>query len=429
MDHPPWHRVFAQRKMAALTLLGLSSGLPFLLVGDTLKAWMTSAKVDLATIGFTSLVAIPYSLKFLWSPLVDRYCPPLLGRRRGWIALAQIGLAAAIGALAMADPREAVLGFAAIALAVAFLSATQDIAVDAYRADVLLPRETGVGVSVFVLGYRIALLATGSLALVLADHLSWPVVYQLLAALMLVGLAATAWAPEPARAATPPATLDAAVVEPFLDFFGRSGWRALAILAFVTLYKLGDSMAATMATPFLLERFSQADVGAIKGGVGLGATIVGTLAGGAILARIGINRALWAFGFLQVVSNLGYFLLAHVVAGEGVPTPGATSPSYPLMVACIVVENLCAGLGTAGFIAFLMSLCSPSFSATQYALLTSFMAFSRDILVSPAGALAKAQGWPAFFLITVAAGLPGLLLLPFFAPWRASDGDPVTAAR
>jgi len=400
--------VFTQRKMAALGLLGLSSGLPLFLTSRTLQAWMTAEKVDLATIGLFSLVGLPYSTKFLWAPFIDRYVPPFLGRRRGWMAITQAALALAIAGLAFGSPRSALLAFAFTAFAVAFLSATQDIAVDAYRVDVLEPREMGAGTAVYVVGYRAALLITGSAALILADRMSWNMVYLVMAGLMLLGLGATAWAPEPPAVDRTPQSLTEAIVDPFRDFFARSKWRAIVILVFITLYRLADSMAGNMATPFLLKSgFSQTDVGAIQGGIGLLSTIVGALCGGAAISRFGVNRCLWAFGVLQLASNVGYYILA-------------LEPRYAIMVGVIIVENFCAGLVVAGFSAFFMSLCSPRYSATQYALMTSLMAFSRDVLVAPAGKIAEATGWPAFFLLTIAAGIPAMLLLPVFAPWNAA---------
>lgn len=399
-------RVFSQRKMAANLLLGFSGGVPLFLTSRTLQAWMTAEKVDLATIGYFSLVGLPYSMKFLWSPLIDRYCPPFFGRRRGWIAIAQMALSLGLAVLAFGDPKTALQAFAFTALAVAFLSATLDIAVDAYRVDTLEPHEMGPGIALYVVGYRAALLLTGSAALILADHMSWNSVYLIMAAIMALGLVFTAWSPEPERSVRPPDTLTQAVVEPFLDFFARSKWRAAVILIFITLYRLADSLANNMATPFLLKSgFTQTDVGAIQGGIGLLATIVGALCGGAVITHISINRSLWLFGVLQIASNLGYYILS-------------LNTKYPVMVGCIIVENFCAGLVVAGFGAFFMALCSPKYSATQYALMTSLMAFSRDILVAPAGKIAAAAGWPGFFLITIAAGLPGMLLLPVFAPWN-----------
>ena len=435
-----WLQVFQSRKMSALLLIGFASGLPLFLTSQTLQAWMTTEKVDLTQIGLVSLVGIPYSLKFLWSPLLDRYIPPFLGRRRGWLVLTQIGLVLAIGAMGFQNPRTALDLLAINAVFIALFSATQDIAADAYRVDILPPpdqqsdnlealkklspqeiqtlnktdqgnlqkaNDMGAGVAVFVLGYRMALLVTGSLALILADRIPWGQVYWFLAALMGIGILASYFAPEPEASPTPD-TLRAAVIEPFLDFFQRKGVASgLMILVFIVLYKLGDAIANNMSTPFLLNiGFSQTDIGAIKGGMGIIATIVGTLSGGVFLSRWGINRSLWIFGGFQAISNLAYLALAN--AGQ----------NYPLMILTINVENFCAGLGTAAFLAFFMSLCNQEYSATQYALLSSLYAFSQNIVVSPAGAIAKSTGWPLFFLLSFMASLPGLALLPLFAPWR-----------
>ncbi|WP_414541216.1 AmpG family muropeptide MFS transporter [Nostoc sp. CCY0012] len=400
-------QVFGSRKMAALLLLGFSSGLPLFLTSRTLQAWMTVENVDLTAIGLFSLVGLPYSLKFLWSPLLDRFAVPILGRRRGWLIVIQIGLLIAIALMAVQKPSQALQFLAINAVAIAFLSATQDIAADAYRTDVLEKLELGAGAAVFVLGYRVALLLTGSLALILADRISWSSVYLLMAIGMVIGIIATLFAPEP-KETTPPESLAAAVILPFGEFFQRQGVvQAFLILVFIVLYKLGDSFVNNMSTPFLLQTgFTQTDIGAIQGGMGLIATIIGTLCGGAILSKIGLNRSLWVFGGLQAVSNLAYLLLAQ--AGQ----------NYQGLVLTINIENFCGGLGTAAFVAFLMNMCNQRFSATQYALLSSFMAVSRDILVAPAGSLAKSTGWPLFFIISMVAAIPGLLLLPFFAPWN-----------
>jgi len=409
-------QVFQSRKMAALLFLGFASGLPFLLTSQTLQAWMSIEGVGLGAIGWISLVALPYSLKFIWSPLLDRFVPPFLGRRRGWLVLMQGALIVAIAAMALQHPKQSLQLLAINALLIAFFSASQDIAFDAYRTDVLKPLEMGAGAAVAVLGYRIALIMTGWLAFRLADHISWSRVYLLMSALMAVGLFAALWAPEPKEQERPPASLADAIILPFVEFFQRSGvLRGVLILLFIVLYKFGDALVNNMSTPFLLPKtglgFSQTEIGDIRGGMGLLATIVGTLAGGAILSKIGINRSLWIFGALQAVSNLAYFVLAQV------------GKNYSMLVVTINIENFCAGLGTAAFVAYLMSLCNPRFSATQYALLSSLMAVSRDILVAPAGTLAKATGWPVFFLISIVAALPGLLLLPVFAPWNAQPVD------
>jgi len=402
-------QVFQSRKMAALLLLGFASGLPLFLTSKTLQAWMTVEGVDLKSIGLFSLVGLPYSLKFLWSPILDRFIPPFLGRRRGWLILTQGALLLAIGAMALQNPSQALQLLAVNALLIAFFSASQDIAFDAYRTDVLETYEMGAGAAVAVLGYRIALLITGSLALILADRIPWPMVYLLLAVLMAIGMVTALWAPEPVLRDRPPESLADAVRLPFIEFFQRLGVaRGALILVFIVLYKLGDALVNNMSTPFLLKTgFTQTDIGAIQGGMGLLATIVGVLAGGAVLSKLGINRSLWVFGGLQAVSNLAYLGLSQV------------GRDYSFMVVAINIENFCAGLGTAAFVAFLMSLCNQRFSATQFALLSSLMAVSRDILVAPAGGIVEAIGWPLFFTLSLVAALPGLLLLPVFAPWNA----------
>jgi PAT family beta-lactamase induction signal transducer AmpG len=405
----PMLRVFTQRKMAAILFLGFSSGLPLFLTSRTLQAWMTVEGVDLGTIGLFSLVALPYSLKFLWAPVMDRYIPPFLGRRRGWLAITQVALLLSIGAMALHDPSRGLQLLAFNALLIVFFSASQDIVFNAYQVDVLDEREMGAGAAIGVLGYRIAMIVTGSLAFVLADQLPWPIVYLLMAALMAVGLAAAFWAPEPVLDEAPPQSIREAVVEPFLEFFRRTGmlW-GLVILFFIIVYQLPDRFGQNMATPFLLQvGFSQTEIGAIQGGIGLLFTIVGVLAGGAVIAGLGINRSVWIFFFLQIISNLAYYWISQVGANEMV------------LVVAIIIENFSGGLVTAVFVALLMSLSSKRFSATQFALLSSLMSAARDILVAPAGGIAEATGWPLFFLLTLAAGLPALLLLPFVTPWNA----------
>lgn len=410
-------KVFESRKMAALLLLGFASGLPLLLIGTTLKAWMTEEQVDLGAIGWFSLASLPYSFKFLWSPFLDRFTLPFLGRRRGWLILMQIALMVAIAFMAFQQPKQALQLLAINAIVIAFLSATQDIAADAYRTDVLTELEMGVGAAVFILGYRVALLIAGSLGLILADRMPWSSVYLLMAGMMVIGIFGCLFAPEP-RQISPPASLAEAVILPFGEFFQRKGViQALLILVFITLYKLGDALLSNMATPFLLTvGFTKTDIGAIQVGMGLIATIVGALVGGVILSKIGINRSLWVFGVLQALSNFAYFILAQPQFAQ----------NYQLLVVTINIENFCGGLGTAAFVAFLMSLCNQRFSATQYALLSSLMAVSRDILAAPSGSIAKSTGWSTFFLITIVAAVPGLLLLPVFAPW---NHKPITIPR
>ena len=409
-------RAFGQPKMAALFFLAFSSGLPLYFTDKMLQAWMTVEGVKLSTISAFSLVGLPATLKFVWAPLLDRYVPPFLGRRRGWLLITQVLLLLATAAMALHDPRTGLKMLAINAVLIAFFSASQDIVGDAYRTDVLDEREMGPGASVWVLGYRVAMLITGSLAFILADRMSWPMVYVIMGSLMLVGMAATFLAPEPVLRERPPQSLYEAVWLPFQEFFQRSGpARAVVVLLFIVLYKLSDYLAIGMSTPFLLKTgFSQTEVGAISGGVGLFATIAGSVAAGAFVGRVGINRSLWIVGVLQSLSQLGYYLLARVGKSE------------PVMVGAVIAENFVYGLVTAVFVAFLMSICSRRFSATQYALLSSLMATSRVWLVAPAGSLAEHVGWSHFFLISLLAGIPGMLLLPFFAPWNAQV--PVMAA-
>ena len=400
-------KVFESRKMAALLLLGFSSGLPLLLIGSTLKTWMTLEKVDLGAIGWFSLASLPFSFKFLWSPFLDRFTLPFLGRRRGWLILTQIALIFAIALLGLQQPKQALQLVAINAIVIAFLSATQDIATDAYRTDVLTNLELGAGAAVSTLGYRIGMIAAGSLALMLADRMPWSSVYLIMAGIMAIGIFATLLAPEP-QETSPPASLADAVILPLGEFFQRQGvLYGVLILLFITLYKLGDALLSNMATPFLVTiGFTKTDIGAIQLGMGLIANIVGALLGGSILSKIGINRSLWVFGVLQAVSNLAYFFLSLV------------GKNYQAMVLAINIEQFCGGLGTTAFVAFLMSLCNQRFSATQYALLSSLMAVSRDILAAPGGEIVKSTSWSMFFLISIFAALPGLMLLPVFAPWN-----------
>jgi PAT family beta-lactamase induction signal transducer AmpG len=409
-------RIFGQPKMGILLLLGFSSGLPFYLTSKTLQAWMTTAKVDLATIGFFSLVTLPYSLKFVWAPVMDRYIPPFLGRRRGWVLITQILLLIAIAAMSLHDPQQGLRMLAVNAIAIAFFSASQDISLDAYRTDVLQDREMGAGAAVFVMGYRIAMITTGALAFFLADRMPWQTVYLILSTLILVGIATTFFAPEPVLSDAPPRTLIEAVVLPFADFFQRVGiLRAVLVLVFIVVYKYSDSLAGSMTTPFLLKAgFSQSEVGAVFLGVGVIATIAGVVVGGAVIGKVGINRSLWIFVVIQGLSNLTYYGLS--LAGK----------NHAFMVSAIITENFGLGLVTAGMTAYLMSMCNKRFTATQFALLSSLMAASRDILVAPAGKIAESIGWPGFFLLTVAMAIPPLLLLPLIAPW--SREVPIGAA-
>jgi MFS transporter, PAT family, beta-lactamase induction signal transducer AmpG len=425
--------VFNSRKMAAILLFGFASGLPYALADDAFRAWLTKTGFDVKTIGWLSLVGLPYSLKFLWSPLIDRFRLPWLGRRRGWILATQIGLMFAILGLAgqmgviagldAAGRNTALQSIAITAVAIVFLSATQDIAIDAHRTDLLGKLEVGAGVSVASLGYRVASLLTGWIAFVLADRIGWAAVYSVMAGCLGIGIVGTFIAPN-AKVNIAPKSLTVAVVEPFRDFFRRLGTQqAILVLIFIVVFRLGDAMVAKMAVPFLGDRglgFSDTDIGNVRQGIGSIATIVGIFAGGSFLSKLGINRSLWIFGGLQAVSNFAYYFLA------------LTGKHLSAMVLAINIENFCSGLVVAGFVGYLMSLCNPEFSATQFALLSSLMAVGRDLIAGPlAGEIAAKFGvgtggaglvcWGGFFLVTLITALPGMVMLLFMAPWNAKS--------
>ncbi|WP_437608741.1 muropeptide MFS transporter AmpG [Erwinia sp. V71] len=393
-------RIFSQRNAALLLLLGFASGLPLALTSGTLQAWMTVENVDLKTIGFFSLVGQAYVFKFLWSPMMDRYTPPFLGRRRGWLLISQLLLIAGIVAMGFMEPSRDLTLLAALAVLVAFCSASQDIVFDAWKTDVLPPEERGSGAAITVLGYRLAMLVSGGLALWLADRfLGWQATYWLMALMMVPGVIATLLAREPENAIPKPRSLEQAVMEPLRDFFNRNN--AWLILSLIVLYKLGDAFAASLTTTFLIRGvgFDAGDVGLVNKTLGLLATIVGALYGGLLMQRLSLFRALMLFGILQAVSNLGYWLLS------------VTDKHLFSMASAVFVENLCGGMGTAAFVALLMTLCNKSFSATQFALLSALSAVGRVYVGPAAGWFVELWGWPTFYAFSVVAALPGLLLL------------------
>ena len=407
--------VFRDRNLAVVLLLGFSSGLPLALTGGTLQAWMTVEGVSLATIGFFTLVGLPYTWKFLWSPFMDRFVPPFLGRRRGWLIVTQLALAGLIAGMATLSPKQDLAWIALLAVMVAFMSASQDIVFDAYRTEVASKEQRGLAAALTVVGYRIAMLTSGAAALVLVagsgfiPALGWQTTYYVMAGLMLVGALATLWGPEPRIESPPPRTLQEAVWLPLREFFSRPG--AWVLLVLIILYKLGDAFAGALTTAFLLRGigFSLEDVGYVNKGMGLAATIVGALFGGALMVKLGLYRSLMAFGVLQAVSNLGFWALA------------AAGKSYLLMLFAVGFENLSGGMGTAAFVALLMALCDKRFTATQYALLSALAAFGR-VYVGPAAGYAtdpKQLGlaWTTFFVLTFILALPGLVLLW----WRRAD--------
>jgi MFS transporter, PAT family, beta-lactamase induction signal transducer AmpG len=510
----------AAHRLAAVTVLGFASGLPLALTGQAMQAWLTGSGVDIATIGFLSLVGLPYTFKFLWAPLMDRFELPWLGRRRGWLVLTQLGLAGALWLMAATPPADATRAFALLAVLVAFVSASQDVVVDAYRTDLLAPSERGLGASLGVLGYRLAMIVSGGLALIWVDPVqgggwTWPEVYRLMAGVMVAAACASAlllprlvhapvptsvprhdllgfaavvaavvagflvserWMPEVARwlvgDALAGTALPAALQRRWVDlaalllgiaftlplaawaaraarfetllgglanYFSQRG--AVAFLAFIVLYKLGDAFAGSLMTPFLLKTmaYSPAEVGVVNKVIGLWLTIVGALLGGVLMLRLGLWRSLLLFGVLQMVSNLGFWWLAS--GGKGT-LPSITMPAFdwgfvsiaqptPVDAGLLLViagENLSGGMGTAAFVAFLMSLCTQRFTATQFALLSAFASIGRVWVGPLAGVLAESVGWPTFFVLSTIAAVPALVLLAWLRrPVEALEVDPQAA--
>ncbi len=391
--------LIANPRVAAALTLGFASGLPFNLPDSTLQAWLSTLDLDIKTIGWLTLIGAPYAFKFLWAPILDRYALPVLGRRRGWMLLLQLLLAGLIAVLGMQAPDEAIYAVAAIGLLIAFVSATQDIVIDAYRADTLRPEERGVGSTATQVGYRVATWITGALALILSDVIGWRNTYLLMAAIMGATVLFTWSAPEPERVAPPPRTLAAAVMDPLREFLGRSGgW---ALLGLIVLYKFGDAFALKLVTVFLIKGmgFTALEVGAISKTVVITLTLLGTFAGGVLLARLGLFRSLLIFGILQALTNLLYALLA------------ATGKSTALMVIALGFDNFAGGMGAAAFVAFLMGLCDVRYSAFQYALLSALASVARNFLGPPAAYLVDAVGWSSFFTITFFTAIPGLIVL------------------
>lgn len=385
-------------RLGIMLPLGFASGLPLALTGGTLQAWLTEAGLDLTTIGLFAYVGLPYTLKFLWAPVMDRVVPPWLGHRRGWMIVTQTGLALALTLMALIGPGSGAHIFAALALGVAFLSASQDIVFDAYRTDLLKPDERGLGAATWVMGYRIAMIASGSLALIIAARLGWSTAYLCMAGLMALGVVTILMIPEPEAARSAPQSMKEAVWGPLSEFLSRP--MAGALLGLIVLYKLGDAFAGALTTSFLLRgmEFSSEDIGVVRA-FGIGATILGAFIGGGLMPQLGLFRSLLVFGVLQALSNLSFLWLAW------------TGKSYAVMAFAVGFENLTGGMGTAAFVALVMSLCNHRYTATQFALLSSVEALGRVFLGWPAAKLVGLAGWGPFFFVTFLAALPGLWLL------------------
>ena len=413
MTAPAWLAPLLTRKKLICVFTGFASGLPLYLLINLVPAWLRTEGVDLKTIGFFALIQFPFTWKFIWAPFLDRFTPPL-GRRRGWMLITQVGLLFAIGSLGGFDPRQEILLISALATLLAFLSATQDIALDAFRREILAEAELGLGNSVHVNAYRIAGLVPGSLSLILADLLPWNQVFWITALFMIPGMAMALLVREP-EVLSRPKTLREACVEPFREFIGRQGWQgALLVLSFLFLYKLGDSLATALSTPFYLDMgYSKTDIGLIAKHAGLWPAVIGGMIGGLWMVKIGINRALWLFGIVQLVTILGFAWLAWLGPQEEI-----RSFNRWALAAVISAEYLRVGLGTAAFTAFIARATHPAYTATQFALFTSLTAVPRTVINAFAGVLVENLGWVSFFLLCTALAVPGMLLLFKVAPWH-----------
>lgn len=402
------------RRMLVCVFVGFASGMPLYVLFQLVPYWLRDEGVGLAEIGFFALIGLPYTWKFLWAPLLDRYWVTRFGRRRTWMLATQIPLVVSIAALPSFDPNLQIWTIAYLAAGVAFFSATQDIALDAYRREILSDRELGMGNSIHVNAYRLSGLIPGGLSLILSDHFAWETVFKITAAFMFVGVAMTLCIAEPKITEHRPRTLKEAVVDPFLEFFNRKGIRsALLVLAFMFLYKIGDSMATALSTPFYQDLgFSGTEIGSVAKHAALWPSIIGGLLGGLFMIKIGINRALWLFGVVQIISILGFALLAKVGA------------NIYVLAGVIGFEYLGVGLGTAAFVAFIARSTSKAHTATQLALFTALTAVPRTFANATTGIIVEKIGWEQFFYMCALIAIPGMLLLFKVAPWNE---NPITS--
>jgi PAT family beta-lactamase induction signal transducer AmpG len=396
------------RRTLICVFTGFTSGLPLYIMIQLVPAWLRSEGVGLAEIGFFSLIGFPYTWKFVWSPIMDRYTLPFLGRRRGWMLVTQLSLAVSIAAMGYLQPEFSIWTIAYLAAAVAFFSASQDVVLDAYRRELLPDVELGLGNAVHVQAYRFAGLVPGSLALILSDHLPWHSVFVIVAGFMIIGIVLTLSIVEPDRHPAAPRTLKDAVIEPFREFIGRAGFReAMLVLAFLFLYKLGDNMATALQTPFYIDLgFTRTEIGTVAKFASLVAAIVGGMAGGLVMVKLSINRALWLFGLVQVVSILGFALLS--IVGNNLWMLGAAT----------AFEYLGVGLGSAALIAYMARSTNPAFAATQFALFSALVSVPRIFANATTGLIVEQVGWTNFFLLCTALAIPGMLLLFKVAPWN-----------
>lgn len=403
-----WTEILFNRRMLACVFLGFTSGLPLWVLISLVPAWLRTEGVDLKTIGLFSLMTLPYTWKFVWSPLMDRFRPPFLGRRRGWALITQVALLLSIGILGSFSPEMSLTPILGLVFCISFFSASQDIVIDAYRRELLADDELGTGTSIHINAYRLSALIPGSLGLILADFYSWALVFWVTAMFMVVGIVMTLVIREVSDDELAPHTLREAVIEPFREFFQRRGFGpALAVLAFILLYKLGDNMAVALATPFYIDMgFSLTEIGTIAKFSALWASIAGSVIAGVVMLKLNINKALWVFGFVQIVTILGFAWLSTV--------------GHSPMALFVVVsgEYLGVGMGTVALTAYLARETSRAFTATQFALFSSIVVIPRTFANASTGFLIEAMGYTSFFLLCTALAVPGMLILFKVAPWR-----------
>ena len=418
MTKVAWHAAVLNRRMLICVFTGLASGMPLYVLFQLVPVWLSEGGVSLVEIGLFSLVGIPYTWKFLWAPMMDRWVPPFLGRRRGWMLMTQVALLLSIGVLGMYEPAQSTWLIAWLAVAVAFFSASQDVVLDAYRREILPDEELGMGNAIHVQAYRVSSLVPGSLSLILADSLPWSSVFWITAGFMSVGVIMTLVVSESKVELPPKSGLREALIAPFAEYLGRRGWSGLIlVLGFMFLYKIGDNMATALAMPFYLEvGFSKTEIGLVAKHAALWPSIIGGLLGGLVMVRVGINRALWLFGVVQVASILGFAVLA------------STGPELWLLALVIGFEYLGVGMGTAAFTAFIARETSKMYAATQFALFTALAAVPRTLANASTGWIVEQIGWVDFFLFCTLLALPGMLLLFWVAPWRGERAV-VTAAQ
>jgi len=391
----------ANRHMAVVLLLSFSSGLPLALSTGTLQAWLATTDVDIQTVAFFSLVGLPYTFKFVWAPIMDRFIPPFLGRRRGWILLTQLIVIILIVQMAFTQPEEQIVFIGLLAVSLAFFSASQDIAIDAYRAELLTVKERGFGAAVTVSSYRIAMLVSSGLAWIIADHMGWQFTYCLMAALIMIGIVGALWGPEPVWDKQAPVSLQDAVVQPCKELVLRHN--GILILLFIVLYKLGDASAISLNSLFFIREqgFTLTETGVLYKWLGIVATIIGAFIGGTFVVTHGLYKPLLWFGILQAITNLGFMVIAII------------GKSYIGMITVVAVDQVVGGMGTAVFLGFLIALCDQRFTATQFALLSALASMGRVFIGPPAGFLIEHIGWTWFFFVTFLVAIPSLILLVY----------------